>query len=226
MTTQAMAVMHSSTESDWRTPHACFDALDREWHFKWDLAADETSSLVRLDDQPYFYGPGSIYAEDALTVDWPRGVACFLNPPFSRTRAAAYRTGRIKQGTAWVAHPIDPDKARTYEIERWAEKCWQESQQGTTIVALIPFAPQTEWYRQYVYGHQYPTNIMGETLRDQSWSGHAALQERRLPHRISYLRPDGSPAANAGVNTAVIVWQPNFGIVGPWQPWSCYWSYR
>ena len=35
----------------------------------------------------------------------------FLNQPFSRTLAAAYRTGRIKRGGQWVEHPIDEAKA-------------------------------------------------------------------------------------------------------------------
>lgn len=209
------AVLHSSVESDWRTPRACFDALDREWKFRWDLAADRQSCLVRLDDELYFYGPESTRGpENALADDWPRQV-CFLNPPYSRMVAAELK----KLG--------DP-RHESYRIEHWARKCWDESQRGATIVGLFPFAPQTEWYRQYVYGHRVPTptNIMGEPLADQVWTGHAATQERRLPHRISYLRPDGSPAANAGVNTVVIVWQPNPGFVGPWQPWSTYWSYR
>lgn len=209
-------LIHSSEESNWRTPRALYDKLQQEFFFTWDFAADQQSTLCGGT----YLGPGSSYGEDALLVNWsaldqPYG---FLNPPFSRTLARASRTGRIKDPTtgAWLPHPVDPQKAASYEVESWAKKCWEQSQLGVTVVALLPFAPQTEWYRSYVYGH---------TEDFRGWSGHAALQERRLPHRVSFLRPDGTSAQNAGVNSVVVVWGPAPGIVGPWQPWSVYWSY-
>ena len=180
-------IIHSSVEANWRTPGLCFLALDRAFHFVYDLAADRESALC-----PKWLGPGG-EAEDALVVDWTpllHGEAGFLNPPYSK---------KEKQ-------PIGP----------WLEKCWMESQKGCTIVGLIPFAPQTVHYTKYVYGFD----------AEGVWSGHAAMEEWRLPHRISYLRPDGSPAGNAGVNSVVIVWRPNPGFVGPWTPATRYWSYR
>lgn len=219
-------IIHSSEDPNWRTPRACYDALDREFFFEIDLAADAESCL----HPDCWLGPGSPLGENALVADWmavasklsvlPSG---FLNMPFSRMLAAAYRTGRIKREGVWVEHPIDLLKAQSYEIESWVQKCWEESQRGFTVAALVPFAPQTEWYRRYVYGH---APIEQQEGGYTGWSGHAAREERRLPHRISFLRPDGSPAANAGVNTAIIVWKPGTGIVGPWQPHQFYWSYR
>lgn len=214
-------LIHSSEESDWRTPEPCVTALHAETYegISIDLAADSGNRKF-----PVWLGPGSPYGEDALAVDWvallikleltPIG---FLNPPFSRKLARAYRTGRIQIDGEWRPHEIDLLKSTWYEPGTWAEKCWQESQRGCTIYGVFPFAPQTEWYRSYVQGH---------TEDFRGWNGHAAMQERRIPHRISFLRPDGSPAENAGVNSAVIVWQPAFRIVGPWQPHSFYWSYR
>jgi phage N-6-adenine-methyltransferase len=188
-------VIHSSQESDWRTPPECFVALQHEFGFMVDAAADPSSALC-----PTWFGPGSAIAEDGLSAAWAGTI--FLNPPYSRTKARA-----------WTGTGPNP-----YRIEQWAKKCWEESQRGCTIVGLFPFAPQTDWYRRYVYGHTRGTRL--------SWEGHAAKEERRLPHRISFLRPDGSPAANAGVNTAVIVWTPIRGAVGPWQPFSWYWSWK
>lgn len=215
-------ILHSSMESNWRTPRPCYERLDREFNFYWDLAADRDSSCCG----EHFFGPGSKYGEDALAIDWNddrlhvlrgnRHLPRFLNPPFSKTLMNAYRTGRIRAGREWVEHPVDEQKAKSYDISEWAKKCWTESQKGATVVGIFPFAPQTDWYRQYVYGH----------TPEGGWAGHAAMQERRLPHRISFLQPDGSPAGNAGVNSVIVVWQPNCGIVGPWTPWTCYWSYR
>lgn len=229
-------IIHSSDESDWRTPQPLFSALSREFCFVVDLAADASNHLTRC-----WFGPGSPDGEDSFAVHWPTvgydgvgnplpwEVAGFLNPPFSRKKARAYRTGRIKdEHDNWIPHPIDERLARVYEVETWAEKCWTESRRGCTIAAVLPFAPQTEWYRRYVYGHEWNE---GQRFEDGpegfvGWAGHAALEERRLPHRISFLQPDGTPTGNAGVNSAIIVWGPAPGIVGPWQPHSFYWSYR
>lgn len=174
-------IIHSSVESNWRTPPDLFLALDNEFDFTLDAAADERSHLT-----PEWLGPGG-RSPDALdpAVRWCGRI--FLNPPYSKKEKM----------------PIEP----------WLKKCWLESLAGATIVALIPFSPQTEWYRQYVYGH----GMMPP---------HCAVEERRLPYRVSYLRPDGSPAGNAGVNTAIIVWKPTHRIVWPFTPHSYYWSYR
>lgn len=210
--THDMAVIHSSAESDWRTPLACYQALHEEFSFAIDLAADDRSRLCYL-----YFGPGSGLGEDALAADWVAELAGgwgFLNPPYSRQKAKAW-PGRIDPVSGLPA--LNP-----YRIEHWLEKCWTESQRGAKIVGLFPFAPQTEWYRRYVYGHVLTSDNPAST----GWSGHAAIQERRLPHRISFLTPDGPESNNAGVNTAVIVWQPTRRFVGPWTPQTLYWSYR
>ena len=203
-------IIHSSNESDWRTPPACYAALCTEFHFGLDAAADETSALAQ-----YWLGPGGLEPDALVATEWSKyatwpdesgALPVFLNPPFSRTKARQWEGGE----------PL----LNPYRIENWARKCWEESQKGCTIVGLFPFAPQTDWYRYWVYGQQ---PIAGGGM---TWRGHAAQQERRLPHRISFLRPDGSAAGNAGVNTAVIVWSPMRVVVGPWLPHSFYWSFR
>lgn len=221
------AIIHGSVESKYRTSPDCFGLLNSEFRFATDLAADRASALCER-----YLGPESNWADNALVISWADYAhfgTQFLNPPFSKTLVNAYNTGRIKVGGAWVDHEIDREKAKTYDIAEWAKKCWEESKLGATIVGIFPFAPQTDWYRQYVYGHGW--DEAGKANENAlpphwDWSGHAAREERRLPHRISFLQPDGTPTGNAGVNSAIIVWKPNYGIVGPWQPWQCYWSYR
>ena len=186
-------IIHSSEESNWRTPPKCYQKLRESFNFAMDLAADAESALTER-----YFGPGSNYAEDALAVDWSQWAPygpMFLNPPYSKKQKM----------------PIEP----------WVMKCWEESQKGCRIVSILPFSPQTDWYRRYVFGHA--------TIDDRGgvqWMGHAAMEEWRLAHRISFLRPDGSPASNAGVNSVVVIWRPNPGFVGPWQPATRYWSYR
>lgn len=214
--------MHSSIEPGWRTPPRCFEALDREFNFSMDAAACKDDTFC-----PIYCGPDRVGFEDGLGVDWlglSAGDTIFLNPPYSKTLSAAYRCGKIKIDGAWHEHPVDLQKARGYQIESWAAKCWQESQRGCTIVGLFPFSPQTDWYREYVMGHGKGADP--GSARVECWNGFAATEERRLSHRVSFLRPDGSPADNAGVNSVVIVWRPAPGIVGPWTPLNRYWSYR
>jgi DNA (cytosine-5)-methyltransferase 1 len=189
-------LIHSSTECNWRTPPELFEALDRAFHFYWDAAADKTSRLVRLNEFHEHY-----FGPDAENPDHRDAL----------TYAWAYSVFR---GPIF----LNPPYSRTQKkpIDPWAQKCWVEAAQGCTIVALLPFAPQPSWYRAYVYGH----GLQG------TWRGFAAMEEWRIPHRVSFLRPDGSPASNAGVNSVVIVWRPNPGFVGPWQPAVRYWSYR
>lgn len=230
MTTHAMEILHSSVESDWRTPDPCFQALHNEFRFDIDAAAHRQNSHCGN----FFFGPGSPIAPDAISHDWlsvflldihqqphfecgevtetcaPRRF--FLNPPYARGKAAQWNKAHPKQQ---IFNPFD--------IANWARKCWEESRRGATIVGLFPFAPQTDWYRRYVYGQGDTTR---KTDPEPAWLGHAALQERRIPHRISFLTPQGEESNNAGVNTAVIVWQPMPRVVGPWIPQTFYWSYR
>lgn len=212
------ALIHSSEDPNWRTPDACFEKLKAAFNFRIDAAA----TVYDRKCSEYF-GPDHLAESrvDALQVDWHDYVNCsceaiFLNPPYSRKQY------RLTKSPAML-------------IDNWARKCWEESQRGCTIVGVFPFSPQTEWYTRYVYGHIKGTQTAGksgvpasewETREVVSWSGHAAMEEWRLPHRISFLRPDGSKAANAGVNSVIVVWRPNPGFVGPWQPAVRYWSYR
>lgn len=187
-------VMHSSSKSDWRTPLELFDALDREFAFGVDVAANEANRLCDT-----WYGPGAAsYGRpaNALGVDWTDARPYFMNPPYQRGNKAL----------GIESEPLMP----------WVEKAWNGSIKGATVVGVLPFNPQTVWYRAWVMG------IGAESL----WLGHAASEVRMLPHRVTFLRPDGTPADNAPGNTCIVVWRPNPGYVGPWQPAMRYWSYR
>jgi hypothetical protein len=209
------AIQHSSVESGWRTQPELFEALDAEFHFTVDLAASCDDSLCET-----WLGPGAPERyDDSQLVAWAKflnGATGFLNPPYSKKLAATY----AKAG--------DP-RAVWYRVERWVQKCWAESYAGATVVSLIPYSPQTRWWRRYVLGHRpalpLEHSVSGATFTT-SWAGHAASQIRRFPHRLSFLRPDGAPADDAGGNTAVVVWTPMRGAVGPWVPWEFYWTFR
>lgn len=188
-----IAILHSSKRSDWRTPPELYAALDAEFDFGLDVAATEANSLCDTwlgpDQDPPWH--------DAREVDWHTLTsAAFMNPPYCK-------------GDKNADPPIEP-----MPIEPWIEKAWEESLSGCTVVGVVPFSPQTSWFKQYVFGQ-----AQVET--------HAAHELRILPHRVSFVNPDtGVAGANANVNTCIVVWKPNPGYVGLWQPAIRYWSYR
>ncbi len=178
-------VQHSSKKSDWRTPPPLFAKLDTEFEFTVDVAAHAQNRLLfalPTEVRPWF-GPGG-FCEDGLAADWSAHT-CFMNPPYS--------------------------KEEKLRIDPWIEKAWSESQRGATVVGVLPFNPQTAWYRHYVYGHELK---------------HAAMEVRQLSHRVTFNYPDGTPADNAPGNTCIVIWKPNPGYIDLWQPVVRYWSYR
>jgi hypothetical protein len=191
-------IVHSSEDPNWRTAPELISRLNVEGvvDFDVDLAADFGSRICAE-----YFGPDHVNStlRDALTIPWHTSgfYRGWLNPPYSRAR---YRETH------------DPAML----VGNWAAKCWEESRAGFEVWGLFPYTPQTSWWRGFVEG------IAG----DGSWMGHAAMEVRRFPHRLSFLRPDGSRAANAGVNHAVVIWKPNPGYLGPWQPVARYWTYR
>lgn len=198
MKTHDRGIVHSSGCPNWRTEDALFEVLDREFKFAWDLAATKWNRKVTNYLGPDHENPTM---RDALSVVWcPPGQrgARWLNPPFSREE---------KQ-------PIDP----------WIAKCDHDAREGDApIVALVPSRTDTRW-----------------------WTAHIrrAVEIRHIPHRVRfYLSPEeleevnaaraaaGKPiikntGESAGFPSAVVIWRPQPGIIGPAAPRVVTWSYR
>lgn len=113
---QNLEPMMSSECMIWETPSALFDQLNREFHFTADLAASAANTKVK----DYFFGPGSPFAEDALSVSW-RHLCGYLNPPYGRELGD------------WVR--------KAYEETR---------NRFTTVVMLIPSRTDTGFWHNYV----------------------------------------------------------------------------
>jgi len=75
--------IHSSKNTEWRTPVAAFDTLDREFGFEVDAAASPDNALC-----DHYW----TITDDALSIDWSAtiisasggGPTVFLNPPYGR----------------------------------------------------------------------------------------------------------------------------------------------
>jgi phage N-6-adenine-methyltransferase len=84
--TTALAVHYSTGKDDWETPAALFNALDVEFGFWLDAAANEHNHRCH-----HWWGPGGL-AADALRVNNWRctGGPIWLNPPYSRGLQAKF----------------------------------------------------------------------------------------------------------------------------------------
>ena len=70
-----------NSEQDVQTPPELLRAIERQFHVdEWtlDLAANAQNAVC--DD---YLGPGSLLAQDALSVQWPQAGDLWLNPPFA-----------------------------------------------------------------------------------------------------------------------------------------------
>lgn len=119
----------------WRTPPALFAALDAEFHFAIDAAADADSTLCAD-----WLGPGSTRAENALLMD--EGILpgpAFLNFPYSTKLAGAYnRLGRTEDACAVRA-------------EAWVQWAAEEGQYHP-VVGLVPASWDAKWWVAHVWG--------------------------------------------------------------------------
>ena len=195
------AIQDSSKSCDWRTPSALYAALDREFQFVVDVAADAQNKLC-----PHYFGLDHLKPtlRNGLTVDWMTFVeSCYQI------------TGVLSRCALWMNPPYARELGMP--IAPWLQKAWLEAQRGCTVVGVIPYSPQTVWWRTWVEGQQEE----GATLA----TFFAAREVRKIPHRVTFLRPDGSVEGNAGGNTAIVVWRPKHGICAPWIPFSPYWDY-
>ena len=206
-----LQMLHSSGACDWRTPPEMLEKLKQTFPIEIDLAAKADNAVVEVEESVIYLGPDhpNPAFRDALAVAWHTIAKWgFLNPTYS---LSLYSDG-LKAG-------IDRKDLQWLLIESWANKAYYESLKGFHTIGVFPYAPQTEWFRHFVMGHLSAPNGV-------DWAGHAALDYWKMPHRVSFLQPDGSPSNNANVNTCIIHWGPNPGFVGPWVPSGRYWSYR
>lgn len=109
---------------------------------------------------------------------------------------------------SWMALPIaspgflNPPYSAAL-IARFVEKAAHEASQGFTTVALLPCDPSTRWW-QFT---------------------RSATEIREIPHRVGYLKADGTSKAGAMFPSCVAVFRPQPGILRA-QPRRVVWSYR
>jgi len=102
----------------------CLNRAGGGWN--WDLAANADNGVA---GRASYFGPGSLYGEDALRVSWAGTVAPrWCNPPFSMLAAFT-------------------------NTARYEHLC------GTSSVLLVRDSPGTKWWRDNVVGYAQAYHI-------------------------------------------------------------------
>jgi phage N-6-adenine-methyltransferase len=131
-------VFFESAGDERSTPQAFFDALNAEFHFDIDVAADERNHKCEL-----WFGHGGI-AYDAIVEDWA-GMTCFLNPPYSAAGAfvTKAREEADKGATVVMLLPVRSD-TRWWHRAIWDKSVWSRGQQVEHARQGFPPPPNTE----------------------------------------------------------------------------------
>lgn len=193
-------IVHSSSCPNWRTEVALVEALNREFKFGVDLAATAANRIVPNYLGPDHPDPG---LRDALKVNWcPPGSyqARFFNPPFSREDGI----------------PVDP----------WIEKAHVETldhNHRCPIVGLIPARTDTKWWTRYV---RHAVEIRHIPHRVKFWLTPEEMEEVNAAKLLKGDPPIKGNGQSAGFPSAVVIWRPQPGIVGPAAPRVITWTYR
>lgn len=191
-------IIHSSVVPNWRTPDQLYRQLCKEFYFNCDLAADSASAKCQR-----FLGPGSPITEDALSGKvglWQEQGSGFLNPPWSKEAKL----------------PLTP----------WIERMIAEAQEGWEGVTILPASIQTRWW-QRVRANAYEIRLIPHRVSfDLGPEDLLKWQEAWLARQTDPAKQPPARPANAGGNTAVVVWKSLRGYVGPWEASVRYWTYR
>ncbi len=124
----------TSDTNDRRTPRWFFNACESRYgSFFLDVAATGDNHLT-----PWFFGPGSPYAEDGLTADWSRiplspGDSVWCNPPYGPS-------GTIPRWIAKARQERDLHRMRTLMLlPADTSTAWYRDVSHTELVELVPF---------------------------------------------------------------------------------------
>jgi phage N-6-adenine-methyltransferase len=91
----------------------------------------------------------------------------------------------------WMNPPFSRDEG--IDISPFVQAA-AENAYYNTVIALVPARTDTRWWHRHI-------------MRD-------ADEVRLIPHRVKFLRPDGSEADSAAFPSAVVIWRPLWNVRG------------
>lgn len=193
-------IIGSSGEAIYRTPEDLALTLDAEFNFTLDACASADNAIVPAS----YFGPDHIIParRDALKAPWSLGemqgrVRAFFNPPYSRE----------------LGIPIAP----------FVQKGHDEARQNRhTVVALLPAAVQTRWWKKYCL-HADEIRFFPHRLTFWLSDEERDMINARRAHEGK--KPIGA-LTNSNVNHAIVIWRPHFGTYVNPAPRVLWWSHK
>ncbi len=146
--------------SGWRTPPDLFKTLDWRYCFDYDPFSSHENALCTLHStvDGTYSGRNKLSDDDGLTRSWRR-ERIYMNPPYSRGL-----------------------------IEQCIEKAYNERNNASIIVALLPASTDTQWFQRFILPHCFI-----------DW----------LPKRVRFIDPDtGLPGGSPPSGSIIALFRP------------------
>jgi phage N-6-adenine-methyltransferase len=148
----------SSATDQWATPQAFFNSLTGEFTFTLDVCALASSAKA-----PTYYGPDhqDPAKTDGLAQSWATDAgdgATWMNPPYGRT------------------------------IGEWMRKAMEESDNGATVVCLVPSRTDTAWFQDTALARQAMGRAEIRFIRGRLKFG-TAKDAAPFPNALVIFRP-------------------------------------
>ena len=157
---------------------------------------------LALDDEFNFAIDLAATKEDRLCVDWLGLGSWIAEDALTTVWQSAAEKGKDHEMLPHRWGYLNPPYSAQL-IKQFMEKAVEETRVAFGVVALVPDTHDTQWYRH---------------LR---W----ASEIRRIPHRVPYLKADGSTKAGAMFPSCVAIFRPQPGVRNP-SPRVVEWTWR
>jgi site-specific DNA-methyltransferase (adenine-specific) len=200
MDKKTQKAMFGSTKGDWGTPRWLYDALDQEFHFGLDAAAQDDES-----DEQFFSRARAFSAALSASYEAKYG----LQWSASALLQDAY-TGELKKFQRRRANYKHPNY---FSAERSAfEHDWAEASGGRAVFLNPPYGREiVRWMaRAKLEGQKVPVVVLVPARTDTRWFWESALDGasdvRLLRGRLQF-EAEGATAA-APFPSAVVVYMP------------------
>jgi len=144
-------LMFSSDSNEWYTDQAFYDDLNSVFNF----TLDPCSTHENHKCDTYF-----TIEDDGLTKDWS-GHTVFMNPPYSKPESACSKNCKKK---SCIKRGYHNDKYIPGQ-EDWIKKAFNESNNNTTVVALLPSRTDTIVQHAYIFRRAYAILFIKGRLR-------------------------------------------------------------
>lgn len=168
--------------NDWRTPLPIWTALDNEFHFNTDAAADSSNAKC-----PFHWDEKS----NALAAPW--------TPERLRARAKALGVDAPSQVRAFDNPPYSP----TGTVEKWLQFFLEQVMLGVFSVHLVPMSSSPAWFNELVVPYAEWRTFKGRiAFEDPLATGDEARTSPKQDNLLVIYDPQSDVVGHTAVHDA------------------------